>query len=182
MRQCLGAIVRVTLRVLLCSVPAACLLAACGYLPQPFASNPPSPPPPPVSGAFVAPPGTAAPEYSGSSTAPAAAPGAAVRLSASDALALLANNTAIGVTDNGVPYGVFFTNDGVARLREPSLADTGTWRVLPDGQVCSQLPHVGSGAENCYVLERYGDVILFGRPDGPALGSIRVVAGNPQML
>ena len=55
---------RANLRFLLCSVPAACLLAACGYLPQPFESNPlsPAPPTPPVSGAFVAPPGTVVPD------------------------------------------------------------------------------------------------------------------------
>lgn len=60
--------------------------------------------------------------------------------------------------------------------------DGGTWRVLPDGEVCSQLPRIARGAENCYALSRYGDVILYGPPNGPALGSIRVVAGNPQAL
>jgi hypothetical protein len=142
-------------RLLLAGLPAALPLAACGFAPQTPLANPP----------------------------PAVAtPGTPIRLSASDALALLANNTAVGLTDAGVAYQVFFTNGGVARLREGALDDTGTWRVLPDGQVCSQLPHVGGGAEICYVLARYGEVILFGRPDGPALGSIRVVAGNPLRL
>ncbi len=129
---------------------------------------------------------TGAPVYSGSSSAPAVAPrgaaGAGLRLTASEALALLADNTAIGLTDAGVPYMVYFSNDGAAHFREDTLADTGTWRVLPDGQVCSELPSISHGAETCFALARYGDVILYQRPDGLALGSIRVVAGNPQNL
>lgn len=105
-----------------------------------------------------------------------------MRLSASDTLALLANNTAIGLTDAGVPYVVYFANNGGERFREATMVDGGTWRVLPNGEFCSQLPLVTHGTENCYILSRYGDVILFQRPDGLAVGSIRVVAGNPQSL
>jgi hypothetical protein len=174
---------RTTLRTLLFVLPALGL-AGCGSPPRTLVSAPPPPPPPPaISGAFVAPQELAsAPGSSGSSVAPAAAPGAAIRLQASDTLALLANNTAVGLTDAGVPYLVYFANDGVARFREETLADSGTWRVLPDGTVCSRLPRVAQGAESCYALSRYGDVILYHRPDGLAMGSIRVISGNPQNL
>ena len=185
---------RTTLRPLMSVLPALGLLAACSYLRDPFVSAPPRPPPQPmplaqaptpaINGAFLAPQGmVAAPVYSGSSSAaPAATPGTAIRLQASDTLALLANNTAVGLTDAGVPYLVYFANNGVAHFREENLVDSGTWRVLPDGTVCSRLPRVAQGAESCYSLSRYGDVILYHRPDGLAMGSIRVVSGNPQNL
>ena len=77
---------------------------------------------------------------------------------------------------------VYFGNNGAARFHDRSMTEGGTWRVLPNGQVCSRMPHIAGGAENCYVLSRYGDVILYGPPNGPARGSIRVVSGNPQAL
>ena len=174
---------RTSLRPLLFALPVLALAGCYTGPPQPMAAAPP-PPPPDVSGAFVAPGMSSTPAYSGSSVAPApvAAPGSAVRLSASDALALLANNTAIGLTDAGIPYDVYFANNGTARFREQMLVDGGTWRVLPDGTVCSRLPRVGQGTESCYLLSRYGDVILYHRADGLAMGSIRVVSGNPQNL
>jgi hypothetical protein len=185
-------------RTLLSLLPVIGALAGCSWLPfghheQAAAVAPPAPQAA-INGAMIAPltaPGSAAtgaPVYSGSSSAPAAPPraaagaGAGLRLTASEALALLANNTAIGLTDAGVPYMVYFGNDGAAHFREDTLADTGTWRVLPDGQVCSELSSISHGAETCFALARYGDVILYQRPDGLALGSIRVVAGNPQNL
>ncbi len=129
-------------------------------------------------------PGT--PVYSGSSVAPSAAPGAMAstgpRLSASEAFALLANNTVVGLTDAGTTYMVYFGNNGAVHFRENTIADTGSWRVLPNGEVCSELPSLSRGAETCFVLARYDDVILYQRPDGLALGSIRVIAGNPQNL
>src|SRR6185437_2974223 len=138
---------RTTARPLLFLLPALGLLAACGYAPRPrVAAALPPPPAPAISGALVAPQGSfgassSGAPYSGSSAAPAAAPGgAAIRLPASDTLALLANNTAVGLTDAGVPYHVYFANNGVARFREETLVDSGTWRVLPDGTVCSRLP------------------------------------------
>lgn len=169
-------------RLMLCAVPTAALVAACGSSPGPVAVT--SPPPPPVTGAVVAPPDASAPGLSGSSVPPSdqATGNGAVPLSASDALALLANNTALGITDAGLPYEAYFSNNGAVHLREPTLNDTGTWRVLPNGEVCSRLSQINSGAENCYTLSRYGDVILFSPRNGPAIGSIRVVAGNPRNL
>lgn len=172
---------RTTLRPLLFALPALALAGCYSDSPPPMTE---APPPPTVSGAFVAPGMSTAPVYSGSSVAPApvAAPGSAVRLSASDAMALLANNTAVGLTDAGIPYDVYFANNGTARFREQALVDGGTWRVLPDGSVCSRLPRIAQGTESCYLLSRYGDVILYHRADGLAMGSIRVVSGNPRNL
>lgn len=173
---------RTTLRPLLLALPALAL-AACSLWSRPAPTIVSAPPLPTIGGALVAPQSmAAAPAYSGSSSAPNAAPGTAVRLSAGDTLALLANNTAVGLTDTGVPYQVYFATNGVARFREENVVDGGTWRVLPDGTLCSRLARVAGGAESCYALSRYGDVILYHRPDGLAMGSIRVVAGNPQNL
>jgi hypothetical protein len=173
-------------RSLILALPALGALGGCGIFG--FGSSPPpvppaTPPAPALNGALGAPaPGTPVQAFSGSSVAPSVAPSAPMPLSAADALALLANNTAIGLTNAGVPYLVYFSNDGAARFREETLADSGTWRVLPDGELCSKLPNISNGAETCYRLARYGDVLIYERPNGPALGSIRVVAGNPQNL
>jgi hypothetical protein len=160
---------RAICRPLLFVLPAA--LAAC------VTSAPPPPPvvvtTPPQRAVIVTPPPVV---YSGSSMA---APAAAMRLSAPEIQSLLANNTAVGVGATGVPYDVYFAGNGVAHFREPGLADTGSWRVLPDGNLCSTLPHVAQGVEHCYTVARYGNVILYQRPDGVAEGSIRVVTGNP---
>jgi hypothetical protein len=139
------------------SVALASLPAACGSDPQPAV-------------VYTQPPAVVAPRTA------AAAP--AVRLSADEALGLLTNNTAVGLTFDGTPYRVYFGDDGVARYRTAELTDGGTWRVLTNGEVCSRLPQLDRGAENCYVLARYGDVILYGQENGPPLGSIRVVAGD----
>ena len=182
---------RVTVGTTLVSLSAALLLGACSSSPppQPVVAAPPPPPPPAVTGSLIAPQIAAVapvysgsrPVYSGSSAAPVLVPGA-MRLSASDAMGLLTNNTAVGLTDNGVPYEIYFGSNGVVRFRETNTVEGGTWRLLPDGQVCSQLPSIAHGAENCYVLSRYGNVILYGPANGPAIGSVRVVAGNPQAI
>ena len=175
---------RVTVGTTLISLSAALLLGACSASPppRPIVAAPPPPPPPVVTGSLIAPQTSAvAPVYSGSSTAPVLVPGA-MRLSASDAMSLLTNNTAVGLTDSGVPYEVYFGSNGVVRFRETNTVEGGTWRVLPDGQVCTQLPSVTHGAEDCYVLSRYGNVILYGPANGPTIGSVRVVAGNPQAI
>ncbi len=155
-------------------IPTLGLLGACGI----FGSEPKDAPPA-TTGAVVAPATDMA--LAGSSALPSGG-GSAVRLPASDVLGLLSNNTAIGLTSTGVPYEVYFASDGSAYFREANLLTKGSWRVLPDGRICSRLQAVNAGAENCYLLSRYGDVVLYQAPGGPVAGSIRVVAGNPQKL
>jgi hypothetical protein len=164
-------------------LPLAALLAACNPSPYsaPVTNNPP-PPPPPVAGAFGA-PVTTAPPLSGSTTPPTvASPSAPMRLSASEIQSLLANNTAVGTNATGIPYAVYFSPDGRARFHEAGLYDTGTWRVMPDGRLCSRLPTVNANSEQCYILSQSGDTTLFQPPGGGAVGSFRVVAGDPQNL
>ena len=117
-----------------------------------------------------------APAYSGSSVA---APAAAMRLSAPEIQSLLANNTAVGVSASGVPYDVYFAGNGIAHFRDQNVSDSGTWSVRADGSLCSTLPRIAQGVEHCYTVMRYGNVILYQRPDGVAEGSIRVMTGDP---
>jgi hypothetical protein len=159
---------RTTLRPVILALPALAL-AAC-YSAPPRTVTVQAPPSPVV----VAP----APVYSGSSYAPRAP----VPLTASAAQQLLANNTAVGLTDDGTPFDVYFGANGAARFRLRAVADGGTWRVLPDGTLCSPLSRVAQSADSCYTLSQDGDVILYRRPDGVAMGSIRVVTGNPRDL
>jgi hypothetical protein len=163
---------RATIRPLIFALPALAL-ASC-YSAPPRTVTVQAPPPPVIV--------AAPPVYSGSSVAPAIS-GVPVRLTATAAQQLLADNTAVGLTDDGTPFDVYFGGDGTARFRMRAVADGGTWRILPDGTLCSPLSRVAQGgADSCYTLSQDGDVILYHRPDGVALGSIRVVTGNPRNL
>jgi hypothetical protein len=158
-------------------LPMLALVAACSMNPPENTAivPPPSPavtPTAPLAGTTVPPP-------------PATTASTPVRLSSAQIMTMLANNTAIGVSQSGQPYAVYFTSDGRAHFRggpDGDVTDSGTWRVLPDGQLCSRLPRVSNGTEECYVLSHTGNVTLFHRPDGVAIGSFRVLPGNPENL
>jgi hypothetical protein len=159
-------------------LPMLALLAACSNYPPASTTSVPPPsatvtPTAPLAGTTVPPPAVAT-----TTSAP-------VRLTSAQITSLLANNTAVGVSQSGQPYAVYFTSDGRAHFRGGAagdVTDTGTWRVLPDGQLCSRLPHVSNGAEECYILSRTGNVTLFHRLDGVAIGSFRVLSGNIENL
>ncbi len=143
--------------------------------------------PPVLAGAFGAPSapppeGTAA--LSGGSTAPApvAMPGAPVRMSADDIVAAFSNHTAQGITTNGSPYAVYFAPDGQERFRHGAFNDVGTWRVLPDGRLCSSLTRLSDGNQQCYIMHHSGQTITFERPDGVTVGSVRLQPGNSANL
>jgi hypothetical protein len=167
-------------------LPALALLAACEPAPyHPAQAVSVSPAPPALPGALGAPiaPAATAP-LSGGTVAPppAVAPNVPVRMSANDIVAILANNTAEGVTANGLPYAVYFAANGQQRFRAGDFADAGTWHVLPDGRFCSALVRTGGNVEQCYVMYRTGNAITFQRPDGVTIGNVTVVGGNPQGL
>jgi hypothetical protein len=159
-------------------------LAACAEPAGPTIVTQPSPPPPPMlNGALGAP---IAPEtaMSGSSTplGPVAMPGAPERMSASDITTAFINNTAQGVTTNGLPYSMYFTADGREHFKQGAYRDTGTWHVLPDGRFCSTMTQVSDGTQQCYFMYRSGNTVNFQRPDGVTVGSVNVIAGDPQGL
>jgi hypothetical protein len=159
------------------------LLAACSSPPPPQTTVITTPPPPPVvTGALGAPP-TAAP-LSGSSLAPpppvaARTPVVARPLTPAETMAMLTDHTAMGMTATGAPYELYFTADGREHFRQGNFADAGTWRVLPDGELCMRMPQVSNNAAECYLLAQYGNVVLYQRPDGVDQGSLRLVPGNP---
>lgn len=169
-------------------LPVLVLLAACHSSPdRGAAASTGSASPPVLTGAFGAPiaptpPGTTA--LSGGSTAPApiAMPGAPTRMSADEILAAFSNHTAQGVTTNGSPYAVYFAFDGEERFRQGGLHDSGTWRVLPDGRLCSSLARVSDGNQQCYIMHRSGQTVTFERADGVIVGSVVLRPGNPDNL
>src|SRR6185312_5762674 len=149
-------IMRVSSKLLL--LPAVALLAACASHEArettPTArSQPPSRSSPVLTGALGAPiapmpsaGATGGTQFSGSTTpAPVAMPGAPTRMSANEITAALSNNTAEGVTTEGLPYEIYFSGDGQERFRQANFADNGTWRVLPDGRLCTSLARVSDG-------------------------------------
>lgn len=172
-----------TKSLMLASVLA--LVAACN--PHPYSHDTVAttapPPPPALPGALGVPvaPGYVAP-LSGSTVPPGVAPTTPIRMSATEVASTLANNTAEGVTTNGLPYAAYFTADGHERFREGTFTDIGTWRVLPDGRFCSAMVQLSANTEECYVMYRTGNNVAFQRPDGATAGNVTVIPGNPQGL
>jgi hypothetical protein len=168
-------------------VPVLALLAACAPAPyrsgdtyQPSSTASP-PPPPDLTGALGAPAASPpAPPLSGGSVA--VLPGTPVRMSAPEIVATFTNNTAQGYAANGLPYAAYFDASGQERFHEGTFSDNGTWRVLPDGRLCSALTQINGNTEQCSVMHRRGPTVTFQRPDGVTLGSVTVVAGNLQGL
>ena len=173
---------RLSLKSLAFALPF--LAAACN--PSPYRVNGPPPQaaePPVATGALGAPyaPGTVV-ASSGSTIAPIANPSAPMRMSATDIAAALSNNTASGMTTNGQPYAIYFAGNGQERYREGAFNDAGTWRVLPDGRLCSSLVRLSNNSEECYIMYRTGNTLSFQAPDGVSTGSVAVTPGNPQNL
>ena len=161
-------------------VPAFALLAGCEPAPyHPGSAVSTAPPPPALAGALGAPVATTiAPPLAGS-TVPPSVP---VRMSSADIAATFSNNTAQGVTANGLPYAAYFAVNGQERFREGAFNDAGTWRVLPDGRFCSALVQLSSNIEQCYLMYRSANGVTFQQPDGVTVGTITVVPGNPLSL
>jgi hypothetical protein len=173
-------------------LPALALLAACAShetrVATPAASSVP-PSPPPLTGALGAPiapmpQSVGGTQFSGASTAPApvAMPGAPTRMSANEITAALSNNTADGVTTEGLPYTIYFSGDGQERFRQASFADNGTWRVMPDGRLCSSLARVSDGTQQCYIMYKKGETLTFESPEGITVGNVTMLPGNPKQL
>jgi hypothetical protein len=187
-------IMRVSSRLLL--LPALALLAACTSREARVATSsassaPPAPSSPVLTGALGAPIAPLPPaaganggrQFSGTtSPAPVAMPGAPTRMSANEITAALSNNTAEGVTTEGLPYEIYFSGDGHERFRQANFADNGTWRVLPDGRLCTSLARVSDDTQQCYVMYKKGETITFESPEGVTVGNMTVVPGNPKRL
>jgi hypothetical protein len=175
-------------------IPALLLaLAGCAEEPmQPVATTAPSALPPQVNArpAPGLPPATATTRRGGSTVAGAGAgvsgsstmpmPGA--RMTANEIANTLTSNTVVGYANDGTPYYAYFLPNGEQRFRIGSTPDTGTWRVLGSGELCSRLVRINNGAEQCYWLYRNGDSVLFENVAGAQQGSFRVLPGDPQRL
>lgn len=171
-------------KLLVMLLPAVGLLAACASDYPTVVTLPPSPPV--ENGALGAPIDPLAQRpLSGGTIAPApmAMPAAPMRLSANEIAAVLANNTAEGLNANGQPYAVYFAGTGQERFRQGSFTDAGSWRVMPDGRLCSSLAQLSASNQECYILYRTGvNNVAFQRPDGTTVGTVTVIPGNPQNL
>jgi hypothetical protein len=185
-------------------LPALALLAACATHETPSAtpaatpaasSVPPAPPPssPPLTGALGAPIAPIPPEVRNSegiaggttpptAPAPVAMPGKPVRMSANEITAALSNNSVRGVTTEGKPYMIYFAGNGHESFRQADFRDSGTWRVLPDGRLCSSLARVSDDTQQCYIMYRSGKTLTFQSPEGVTVGNVTVVPGNPERL
>ena len=169
-------------RALCFSLPVIALLAGCS-------SESSTPTQQGSSYTPVSPTVTPLPPPSGSSqpTAPGAAagtstPGSAVKMTPTEIQTMLANNTATGASAAGNTYYAWFGPAGQVHFVEGTVRDTGTWRVLPDGQLCTQMARLNNGEDQCYTIYREGQVLNYDRPDGIKIGTFSVISGNPQNL
>lgn len=136
---------------------------------------------PPVAATPVVPTAPAQSVVPGAGSSAAVMP-ATGPLAQHDVATLLAGNTATGITPEGQQYYALFEPDGQLRFQQGSYADNGTWRVLANGQLCTEMAKMNSGAQECYTLYRDGGRVRFDRPDGTPVGTFTVLAGNPQSL
>jgi hypothetical protein len=164
-------------RVLFVALPAFAVLAACDSSPTLTAPPPDSPSMPMTSGVSAANSGMMT-ELSGSTTPPSQP----IRLTSVDIQSMLVNNTATGTAGNGETYYAWFGPTGQIRFEQGTLRDTGTWRTLPDGRLCSLMTRHQADGEECYSLYRSGDALTYDRPDGSPIGNFAVLAGNPRDL
>jgi hypothetical protein len=117
----------------------------------------------------------------GQTASVAGTPGLTVgRLTQSQVQALLSNNTVRGVDSSGRFYDAYLAAGGTFRMDRQGIAQNGTWRVLPDGQVCSIL--ASNPTEQCYWLSHEGAYLRYERTDGTPVGAFVVLAGNPRGL
>jgi hypothetical protein len=170
-------------RVFLAALPAVAMLAACGSSPTATAPPPPgatstAPATPMTSGALAANSGLMT-ALSGSTTPPETQP---TRLDSAAIQSTLVNNTVTGLASNGETYYAWFGPTGQVHYEQGAVRDTGTWRTLPDGKLCSQMARHQADGEQCYTLYRSGSVMTFEQADGNTLGSFSVLPGNPQDL
>jgi hypothetical protein len=127
------------------------------------------------------------PSSSAQATAPGAiagtsTPGGPTKMTPTEIQSMLANNTATGVSRSGSAYYAWFSPSGQVRFVEGEVRDTGTWRILPDGQLCTQMARLNAGQDQCYSIYREGQVLTYDRPDGTTIGTFSVLSGNPQNL
>jgi len=76
----------------------------------------------------------------------------------------------------------YFTPDGKIKFRSPDIWDTGTWRIMDDGQLCTKYTKLRNGQETCQTIYLTGpDTTEAHLPDGTILKALSVV-GNPEGL
>jgi hypothetical protein len=111
------------------------------------------------------------------------APGAfPTRLNATEVRTLVANNTMISTAGNGRPTYYYLVRDGRLKYQQDNFADGGSWRVSPEGLLCTTLTRIDAGVENCYTVDRDGSNFRIGRPDGAPVAGFTVFPGNRQNL
>jgi hypothetical protein len=172
---------RIEMRPVPLLILAPLALAACGQDPQPVVANPP---PAQASTVLVPVPSISPTVPSGVTPGSGSSTPMVMRahLTQSQVVTLLTNNTARGVDTNGRPYDAYLAAGGSFRMDRQGITQAGTWRVLPDGQICSALNNGGAAAEQCYYLTPESNYVRYDRSDGTPLGTFVVVSGNPQNL
>ena len=158
-------------RLVLAALPVVLMLAACS---SDNASSTMTP-----SGPTTATTAPMAPPAASGSTMAEPSP---THLSSADVRSLLVNNTATGVARDGQTYYAWFSPSGQIRYEQGASRDTGTWRTLSNGSLCSLMARRKDKGEQCYSLYRSGNVLTFDQPDGTTVGSFSVLPGNPQAL
>lgn len=88
-----------------------------------------------------------------------------------------AGNTAEMVGQSNVVH-VFWASDGAQRMQNQALgADSGVWRITPEGDFCGKWTRLRNGAEACApVIDLGGGLYQWGN------SKFRLLLGNPKGL
>lgn len=85
------------------------------------------------------------------------------QLSAEQMRTMVSGNTSSGRMKNGVPYAVYYSPDGMQKVRTgQGFKDVGEWRVTESGELCGKWKNIGrSGEETCLQGYRDGNAVRF---------------------
>ncbi|HZS84339.1 MAG TPA: hypothetical protein VFA50_15800 [Stellaceae bacterium] len=105
----------------------------------------------------------------------------ATRLTANEIDHIVMGNTISGTTKSGQPYYMKFMQGGEVTYHQGgNYTAAGTWRVSPNGELCTRFGTIANGAEQCYTLYHNANVTngyVYERPDGQPVGQFVVTPG-----
>lgn len=91
------------------------------------------------------------------------------RLSAPELQTMVVGNTGSGPrTGTLSTWSIYVSPDGRLMGKSPTLTDTGTWQITPDGQFCMTWKVDFDGAPVCATAHRTGNAVQLAAPNARA--------------
>ena len=99
------------------------------------------------------------------------------RLTADQIRQQLIDHTTEGLV-NGLPFVQYIAPDGTQKIKMTNFSDSGTWRLLEDGQWCRTWKIANGGKEDCAAVYKNGDTFYTVTPTGAVRADLYRKAGR----